>query len=890
VPADSRTIGDAPEPIGPGTTLGSLRIEAALGKGGMGTVYRARDEKLNRPVAIKCLRDDLADEAARRRFQREAQAVSSLNHPHILTVYDVGEFAGRQYLITEFVDGGTLKDWMAAERRGWQQIAELLTGVADALATAHAAGILHRDVKPANILVTRSGYAKLADFGLARLVESAAAADVTRTNDRTEWGQIAGTIAYMSPEQASGKPLDARSDIFSFGVVLYELLAGRHPFAGGSDLEVLQRVIHDPAAPLPDHMPMALRLTVDKALAKNAADRYQTMRDLTVDLRRVVRGASAGTGSTAGVTAPATQAPSAERAPRTWPLVAATLVVALLAGATIWLATRNTDTLDDPLAGATFTRLTDFPGDELGAVLSRDGQFIVFHSNRDGRPDLWLRPVGTNALTNLTSGFAAGAFAQNPRGNRPGGFTVDGSQVLVGGQPAPAMRLSLIPRNGGAPQPFLPERAAAPDWSPDGTRAVYMFTTPGDPLFVANADGSAAKQILTGSEGLHNHFPTWSADGAWIYFVRGQVVGFNVDLWRIPSAGGQAEQLTRHNAFVGYPTPIGDRTVLYVAEDQGAGPWLFAYDLERRTSRRLSTGLDRYSSVSASADGRRLVASVANPVATLSSVPILERVAEAADVTPYALPTARALVPRFEGGMLAYLSSVDGGDGLWTWKDGQASEIWKGSDGALSEPPAVSLDGLRVAIVLNRDGKQRLCIIGADGTGLKTTIDMLEVRGAPTWSPDGRWIATGGNDGTGDGLFKVAAEGGAPIRLADGLAVSPAWSRSRPLIVYAGPNVSGRQRLLAVDPDGRSVDFPSVAAWGPRPSYRFTPDGNRLIYVANTGQVEFWMLDLATGVRRPLTNISLSAAGSVFDVTPDGSRIVFDRIRQNSDVYLIDRR
>jgi Tol biopolymer transport system component len=423
---------------------------------------------------------------------------------------------------------------------------------------------------------------------------------------------------------------------------------------------------------------------------------------------------------------------------------------------------------------------------------------------------------------------------------------------------------------------------------PDGTRAVYFVNTPGDPIFVADADGSSARQIFTGGDGLHNHFLTWSADGNWIYFVHGQVVNV-VDLWRIPSAGGQAEQLTRHNAFVGYPTPIGDRTVLYVAEDQGAGPWLFAYDIERRTSRRLSTGLDRYSSIAASADGRRLVASVVNPRATLSSIPIVERVAEVADITPFALPTARALAPRFEAGMLAYLSSVDGGDGLWTWKNGQASEIWKGSDGALSEPAAVSPDGLRVAIVLNRDGKQHLCLIGSDGTGLKSTIDTLEVRGAPTWSPDGRWIATGGNDGTGDGLFKVPSDGGAPIRLADGLAFNPSWSRSRPLIVYAGPNVGGLQRLLAVDPDGRSMDFPSIAARAARPT-RFTADGNHLIYVANTGSQEFWLLDLATNLRRPLTNIGLGGEGTVFDVTPDGSRIVFDQLRQNSDVYLIERR
>jgi len=171
----------------------------------------------------------VADVSARRRFQREAQMASSLNHPHILTVYDTGEFEGRQYLVTEFVDGGTLKDWARPQsgndRRGWRQIVELSVGVADGLAAAHAAGILHRDIKPDNILVAKSGYAKLADFGLAKVAEGASSqASGTFTDGRTRPGMVLGTIAYMSPEQASGKPLDARSDIFSFGVVLYELL------------------------------------------------------------------------------------------------------------------------------------------------------------------------------------------------------------------------------------------------------------------------------------------------------------------------------------------------------------------------------------------------------------------------------------------------------------------------------------------------------------------------------------------------------------------------------------------------------------------------------------------------------------------------------------------
>jgi serine/threonine protein kinase/tetratricopeptide (TPR) repeat protein len=277
-----------------GTMIGPYRIERLIGAGGMGEVYRALDTKLNRPVAIKFLSDDLADTSARRRFQREAQLASSLNHPHILTVHDAGEFERRQYLVTEFVDGGTLKEWALADKRSWRQIVELLVGVADGLAAAHAAGILHRDVKPENILVARTGYAKLSDFGLARLEQAAPPQAITAaaTQSRTRQGVVLGTPAYMSPEQASGKALDARSDIFAFGVVLFELLAGRRPFEGDTDLERLQAIVHRPAPSLaescPD-LPVGLRMAVDKALEKDPAERYQSMRDLVVDLRRIAR-------------------------------------------------------------------------------------------------------------------------------------------------------------------------------------------------------------------------------------------------------------------------------------------------------------------------------------------------------------------------------------------------------------------------------------------------------------------------------------------------------------------------------------------------------------------------------------------------------------------------
>src|SRR5262245_39934885 len=348
-----------------GTRFGSLEIIALLGKGGMGEVYRARDTKLDRPVAIKFLSTELADSSARRRFQREAQMASFLNHPHILTVHDVGEFEGQQYLVTEFVDGGTLSDWADTERRGWRQIVELLVGVADGLAAAHDVRILHRDIKPANILVAKNGYAKLADFGLAKLAEATEDDHTTLTAGRTRPGLLIGSIPYMSPEQASGKPLDTRSDIFSFGVVLFELLAGRRPFEGATGLEVLQAIIHRPApslAELRPDVPVALRLVVEKALEKDPSERYQTMREMVVDLRRLTR----QSGET-----PAASPPRRVRGLK-W---AALILVAIVAGSALIVFRPRQPA--GPVQ-AQYTQLTNFADSATSPALSPDGRMLAF--------------------------------------------------------------------------------------------------------------------------------------------------------------------------------------------------------------------------------------------------------------------------------------------------------------------------------------------------------------------------------------------------------------------------------------------------------------------------------------------------------------------------------
>jgi Tol biopolymer transport system component len=362
-----------------------------------------------------------------------------------------------------------------------------------------------------------------------------------------------------------------------------------------------------------------------------------------------------------------------------------------------------------------------------------------------------------------------------------------------------------------------------------------------------------------------------------------------MDVWRIGPGGGTPERMTQRNAAATFLAPIDSRTLLYVARDEDrSGPWLWALDVESRISHRIAAGLEQYRSVAASYDGRRLVATVANPSASLWSVPILDRVAADSDVKPYPVPTVRALSPRFDKTPLYYLSARGTGDGLWRFRDGQASEIWKGSEGALDQPPAVSPDGRYAAVVLRKDGKRQLTMMTTDGAEAHTLAPSINVLGAADWSPDGRSILTGGSDEKGPGLFKVSIDGGAPIRLVNGFASDPHWSPDGLLIVYAGPVVAGRIQVFAVRPDGSSVALPPIYGQAGRQNFRILPDGKGLVYVPRDKQGDFWILDLSTKNSRPVAHLTDITRIQAFDITPDGKQIVFDRVRENSDIVVID--
>jgi len=387
----------------------------------------------------------------------------------------------------------------------------------------------------------------------------------------------------------------------------------------------------------------------------------------------------------------------------------------------------------------------------------------------------------------------------------------------------------LWPLMGGPAHNFLDEAAAEVAWSADGTRLAYHSWQAGDPMFVADHNGNNQRLIVQNEAGgLHNHYQVWSRDGRWIYFVRGRPATGEMDLWRrVHPDGGAPEQLTHLNTDIAYPTPIGDRAVLFVAHNKdGAGPWLWAFDEKTRTSNRVSSGVEQYTAVAATADGRRIAASVVNPQANLWSIPITARPAEEADVEAFELPTSRSRAPRFGGGSLFYLSSRDGADGLWTYRDGKALEIWKGSEGALQSPAAVLPDGKNVAFALTRGGSRQMQVMTEDGTRLRPLSTDVDVGGAASWSPDGKWIVVAGGDRNGPGLFKLPVEGGPAVRMVTGPFLDPVWSPRGDLIVYCGPQVFTLAPLLAIHPDGTQAQMPEIKVQREGERVRFLPDGD----------------------------------------------------------------
>ncbi|HEX4378608.1 MAG TPA: hypothetical protein VH022_01120 [Candidatus Acidoferrum sp.] len=573
-------------------------------------------------------------------------------------------------------------------------------------------------------------------------------------------------------------------------------------------------------------------------------------------------------------------------------LVGLAILAALALGAGLWL--RTTEYFwKDPTAHAQFQTITEFEVEGLSAALSHDGHFVSFLSDRDGQADVWITQVGSGQFHNLTQGRVSELV--NPS-IRTLGFSHDDSLVTFwvrgpASSNSSGINIWAVPTLGGRPQPYL-EGAAEFDWSPDGAHLAYHTPGPGDPLFVT--DGvrpSKSAPIYTAPAGLHSHFPLWSPDSTFIYFVVGAIPD-KLDIARVKPTGGNAERITSQSRQISFPVFVDRRTLLYLAKDaDGAGPWLYGMDIHRRVSHRLGSGLDRYTSLAASADGRRLLLTVASPKRSLWRFRIPAQPTETSVPVAVPLTSSTGFSPREGPNYLLYVSATGSTNSIWKITGGIATELWSGQGAQIFGGPAISRDGQNIAFSVREREKSFLYVMHADGTNARILSDSLDWEGGPAWNPDGKSITTAANVKGVPHLFRVPLDGGAPVPLVPDYSVDPAWSPDGRFIAYSGPDIG---TTFSVN----ILSTAESASLSPTRTLKLTRGARHVVFLPKEhallflrGEIQhknLCLADLETGAERELTNLPADFDVRDFDVSSDGSEVIFERVQQRSDVVLMD--
>ena len=581
-------------------------------------------------------------------------------------------------------------------------------------------------------------------------------------------------------------------------------------------------------------------------------------------------------------------APRAPHRPHRWAALAGGVV--LFAAAVLWFAAWRGYFWRNPLANAQFERLTDWSDREQAAAISRDGRTVAFIADRDGPNDVWVTEIGSGRYRNLTQGSVKDPI--NPE-IRALGFSPDGSLVTTWARSSDGSRsadinVMAVPTSGGALRSYV-RGAAEVAWSSDGRRIVYHTTAPGDPMFVADSGGGAAQRIYTAPAGVHCHFQVWSHDDAFIYFARG-VPPDHWDLWRIRPDGADPERLTFHDSIVNHLVVLNAQTLLYLATDvQGAGPWIYGLDLRRRAPHRISFGLERYTSLAASADGARLALTVANPSWGLWRVPLPGGTNVASSAEHLSSDFATGLSPRSGPSYVLYVSRRSGRPGIWKLANGASRELWTGSPSDTVSAPALAPDG-RIAFTVADGERSWLYVMQADGARLSVVANSLILRGNAAWAPDGKSIiAAVLHDGE-PRLMSFSPGGGPPVPLVDEYSADPVWSPDGQFLLYTGAGAGVTVPLRAADRDGRPYPLPAVTL--PRGAQRvvFGPEtGSIIVLRGKFTHKDFWLIDLKTGAERRLTQLDADFDIRDFDLSADKTQILFDRVQESSTVALVER-
>jgi len=575
---------------------------------------------------------------------------------------------------------------------------------------------------------------------------------------------------------------------------------------------------------------------------------------------------------------------------RTW-LLLPVLLLSIVATLT-WWATRKAESAGNPLANARFSRLAGFEGVGRAAAISRDGKYVAFLANREGRNDVWISEVGSGTYRDLTRSVQR-EFSNNPE-IRTLDFSADSSLVSIwtrssdGSRPEDVNVLA-VPMRGGPLRTYLPE-VAEYDWSHDGRKLVFHTTAPGDPIFLREP-GIPDRLIYVAPAGVHCHFPVWSPDDAFIYFVRGIPTDGVWDIWRVRPSGAGVERLTTHNSYVAYPTLLDKRTMVYLATSgDGSGPWLYTLDTERRGPHRISFGLETYTSLAASADGQRLVATIVNSGSSLWRLTLRAKDGAPATAPTPSLLSADGAAPRLGPDYMVYVAWQGGKQGIWTVTQGATREIWSSTVSLIAGAPAIAPDGRRIAFTAREKDRTLLYVIDRDGSHPRIIADSLPLRGNPAWAPDGQSIVTAVVRDEEPRLSSIFLNGARPLPLVAEYSVDPVWSPDGRFLVYSGADIGTTFPLRGAGRDGRPYPLPTLILTRGARHVAFSSDGQSL--VALRGDFEhkdFWLIDLRTGAERMLAKLPAEFVTGDFDISSDGSEILFDRVQENSELALIER-
>lgn len=898
----------------------------------MGEVYHARDTQLGRGVALKILPEKyIASQIHLRRFEQEARATSSLNHPNILTIYEIGQADSTYYIATEFVEGDTLRQAIANKKLDLRKAIDVAIQVSSGLAAAHSAGIVHRDIKPENIMLRKDGYVKLLDFGLAKLVEDAFYDDLRRDDDstigsvHTQSGSIVGTISYMSPEQLRGRPIDARTDIWSVGVVLYEMVAGRTPFLGNSNADVIVTILERELPPLESQVPKCPRLldqVVDGMLTKVREERYQSIAEVLTDLEQLrdeLRTTSkSGEAQTLDIGPPRRRSGSGSSPQssldtpterrffsRRVLVVAALLLLPLLylgyLGATSLYRRARTNTPTATHSGsfreARSTKLVD-TGMATDAVISPDGKYVAYSIDEGGQQSLWVKQlIGGNSVP--VAPPAAVRYAGMT-------FSPDANYIyyIAFEQDANLGALFRIPVLGRTAKKILEDIDTPVSFSPDGRQFAFIRGYPSlkqTALMIANADGSGERKLATrqspddfGWKGA----PAWSPDGHRIAVAVG-TYDFSMRLVAINISDGREQNLLPGKwPWIGQVIWLHDGTgLLMVAKDQATGfrqVWYFSNsgaDLQRITS-----DLDDFGgrSLSVTADSANIVLVQTEYRSSIWLAPINDaRRARQIGASKSDGSYGLSWTP---DGKIVYASRESGNLDIWIMDRNGADRKQLTFDSGANYEPMVTRDGTAIVFTSTRKGEPdvwKMDIVATNPKQLTTGANASW----PQTSPDGRWVVYKSYKSGKRTLWRVSIDGGAPMQITDKYTGWPAYSPDGKLIAceYWDEQLGTRISLAILSADGGapvklfpwppvsglSASLPRVIAWH--------PDGKSIAYADNQGSVgNIWSQAIDGSALKQLTKFDADRI-FWFDWSRDGKELALARGTAASDVVMITR-